>query len=319
MLTRGNVRRSLGAGLAILTVAAAVPMVARAEPAQAQAPAAAPDNSVQAAPELAPGIAPGVVPGAKPGAGAAAAGRPAGPGRASAAAAPAPTATPELAPGIAPGVAPGAKPGPAAAPSASSHAAGSPDWPCMQRKVYKLTSTQIWDGPPVDDLKGWENDEKISELTTFLESRRVPLEDAEKAIKEFAASLPEGERDQKLTLLFASVLAKINSDRSFVIGRVEEFQTAAEGALGGARARGAEARRDEPDDTRRRAARAARRQPDARAAAVQLERADFPGAAVEPDRSLRDPGPHRAARLRDRPAHPRADEVLTPERCACSG
>jgi hypothetical protein len=119
---------------------------------------------------------------------------------------------------------PGATPGPAAAPPASSHAAGSPDWPCVQRKVYKLTSTQIWDGPPVDDLKGWENDEKIAELTTFLESRRIPLEDAEKAIKEYAASLPEGERDQKLTLLFASVLARINTDRSFVIGRVEEFQ-----------------------------------------------------------------------------------------------
>jgi hypothetical protein len=193
--------------------------------AQAQAPAAAPDNSVQAAPELAPGVAPDVVPGAKSGPGAAPpAGQPPAPAVPPAAAAPAPTAAPDLAPGIAPGVVPGAKPGPAAPPPASSHAAGSPDWPCQQRKVYKLTSTQIWDGPPVDDLKGWENDEKISELTTFLESRRVPLEDAEKVIKEFAASVPEGERDQKLTLLFASELAKINSDRSFVIGRVEEFQ-----------------------------------------------------------------------------------------------
>ena len=221
MLTRGNVRRSLGAGLAILAVAAAAPVVARAEPAQAQAPA--PDNSVQAAPELAPGIAPGVVPRANPGQGAAApAGQPT-PALPPAAAAPAPTATPDLAPGVAPGVVPGAKPGPAAAPPPSSQAAGSPDWPCVQRKVYKLTSAQIWDGPPVDDLKV-ENDEKLSELTTFLESRRISLEDAEKAIKEFAASVPEGERDQKLTQLFASVLVKINSDRSFVIGRVEEFQ-----------------------------------------------------------------------------------------------
>ena len=134
-----------------------------------------------------------------------------------------PTAAPDLAPGIAPGVVPGAKPGPAAAPPPSTKDAGSPDWPCMQRKVYKLTSAQLWDGPPVDDLKV-ENDEKLSELTTFLESRRIPLEDAEKAIKEFAASVPEGERDQKLTQLFASVLTKINSDRGFVIGKVEEFQ-----------------------------------------------------------------------------------------------
>jgi hypothetical protein len=101
---------------------------------------------------------------------------------------------------------------------------GNPDWPCVQRKVLTLTSAQIWDGPPVDDLKGWEDDAKIRELTAYLESRRVPLEDAEKAIKEYAGSLPQAERDQKLTQLFASVLAKINTDRKFVMDRVEEYQ-----------------------------------------------------------------------------------------------
>jgi hypothetical protein len=111
-----------------------------------------------------------------------------------------------------------------AAPTGGAPPTGSPDWPCVQRKVATLTSAQIWDGPPVDDLKGWEGDEKITELTSYLESRRVSLQDAEKAIKEFSASLPQGERDQKLTQLFASVLAKINTDRQFVIGRIEEFQ-----------------------------------------------------------------------------------------------
>jgi hypothetical protein len=101
---------------------------------------------------------------------------------------------------------------------------GNPDWPCVQRKVLTLTSAQIWDGPPVDDLKGWENDNKIRELTSYLESRRIPLEDAEKAIKEYAESLPEAERDQKLTQLFASLLASINTDRKFVMDRVEEYQ-----------------------------------------------------------------------------------------------
>jgi hypothetical protein len=101
---------------------------------------------------------------------------------------------------------------------------GSPDWPCVQRKVLTITPAQIWDGPSIEGLKGWENDDRIVDLTAYLESRRVPITDAEKAIKEYAASLPEAERDQKLMLLFASLLDKINSDRQFVIGRVEEFQ-----------------------------------------------------------------------------------------------
>jgi hypothetical protein len=117
-----------------------------------------------------------------------------------------------------------AKAAPEPAAPTPGEVAGSPDWPCMQRKVEDLSPAQVWDGPPVDDLKGWENDDKIQDLTRILESRRVPLEDAEKAIKEFAQAQPEGERDQKLTLLFASVFAKINGDRKFVIGRIEEFQ-----------------------------------------------------------------------------------------------
>jgi hypothetical protein len=100
---------------------------------------------------------------------------------------------------------------------------GSPDWPCQQRKVRTITAAQIWDGPSVENLKV-EKDEKISDLSDVLESRRISLEDAGKAIKEFAAAQPEGERDRKLTQLFASVLDKTNTDRQFVIGRVEEFQ-----------------------------------------------------------------------------------------------
>jgi hypothetical protein len=103
-------------------------------------------------------------------------------------------------------------------------AAGNPDWPCVQRKMPTISAGQIWDGPPIDSVKGWENDNKIQELTSYLESRRISLDDAGKAIKEFAESQPAGERDKKLTELFASVLTKINGDRRFVMGRIEEFQ-----------------------------------------------------------------------------------------------
>jgi hypothetical protein len=120
-----------------------------------------------------------------------------------------------------PGAAKAEAPAPLPTPA---EVAGSPDWPCVQRKVETISPAQVWDGPELVDEKVWENDDKIRELTTILESRRVSLEDAEKAIKEYAQAQPEGERDNKLTQLFSSVLAKINADRKFVIGRVEEFQ-----------------------------------------------------------------------------------------------
>jgi hypothetical protein len=98
------------------------------------------------------------------------------------------------------------------------------DWPCVQRMVPTISAAQIWDGPPIDDVKGYEKDEKIQDLLPYLQSRRVPIEDVEKAIQEYAASIPEAERDKKLTELFAAVLHSINTDRQFVMGRIIEFQ-----------------------------------------------------------------------------------------------
>lgn len=87
-----------------------------------------------------------------------------------------------------------------------------------------LTSTQLWDGPPTEDLKAWEDDREIKNLADVLESRRVSLEDAEKAVKAFAEKQPADQRDEKLTLLFASLLTKINQDRKFVIKKIVKFQ-----------------------------------------------------------------------------------------------
>jgi hypothetical protein len=198
--------------------------------AQTPAPAADAPAKIEAAPDLAPGIAPGVVPGARPG------------GMDD----PKPAAE-EAQPGIAPGVVPGARPGgvdagpppgtnhPAFTPDAAvtpgdnaavkfspSEILSSPDWPCIQRKVPTISAAQVWDGPPLDGIK--EFSPEIRDLTEVLESRRVSAEDAEKAIKEYAAKVPEAERDKKLTELFASVLSEINTDRAFVMSRVEEFQ-----------------------------------------------------------------------------------------------
>ena len=108
----------------------------------------------------------------------------------------------------------------------------NPDWPCVQRKVLTLTSTQIWDGPPVEDLRDWSSDPEILKLVPGLVSRRVSMEDATAAIKAFAGKLPAAERDEKLKRLFAGVLTKINEERASVINGVERFQKRLRGRAG---------------------------------------------------------------------------------------
>ncbi len=101
----------------------------------------------------------------------------------------------------------------------------NPDWPCVQRKVEKLTSAQLWDGPPVDDLTKWWEDREVGALVRLVVSRRVPMETAEEEIQKFAETMPEGpERDKRLTLLFAGVLDETNKVRSSVVTGIERFQ-----------------------------------------------------------------------------------------------
>ena len=110
------------------------------------------------------------------------------------------------------------------APQALAAEATRPDWPCVQRKVATLTSAQMWDGPPVDDLTQWRDNEEITKLIAVLASRRVSLEQAAAAIARFAAAQPKDRRDEALKLVFAGLLSTVNSDRAIVVSGIERFQ-----------------------------------------------------------------------------------------------
>lgn len=100
----------------------------------------------------------------------------------------------------------------------------NPDWPCVQGKIESLTVAQTWDGPAVDTSKvPWADDEAINDLLRVLTSRRVPLPDAEAAIKKFSDQQPAAGRDAKLTLLFAGLFETSNNQRKTVIGGLEKY------------------------------------------------------------------------------------------------
>jgi len=110
------------------------------------------------------------------------------------------------------------------AAQALAASANGPDWPCVQRRVATMTSAQMWDGPDVDDLTQWRDNDEMKKLIALLVSRRVPLDQATDAIAQFAAAQRSDERDQALKLLFAGLVDTTNNDRAIVLHGIERFQ-----------------------------------------------------------------------------------------------
>ncbi|MGD9785242.1 MAG: hypothetical protein AB7E80_10530 [Hyphomicrobiaceae bacterium] len=117
---------------------------------------------------------------------------------------------------------------PAAPPPAgakpSEAATGYSDWPCVQHKQPVLTAAQMWDGPSVEPEGKTSSDDGVRRMVTIVTSRRVPMEEVERALASFRDALPEAERDPKLTELFAATLKEINQRRTVVMDGIEKFQ-----------------------------------------------------------------------------------------------
>jgi hypothetical protein len=110
-----------------------------------------------------------------------------------------------------------------AASSPASRAADPryPDWPCTQAKVPEVSLAAVWAGPPLDDVQNkWKDDAKVSALVAKLSARKTPLEDAEKAVKEFLAS-SASDKTTNAKLLFAGLFDTLNAQRSSVMSGLE--------------------------------------------------------------------------------------------------
>ena len=96
-----------------------------------------------------------------------------------------------------------------------------PDWPCSQAKVPEISLAAVWAGPPLDDVgTRWKDDAKVSALVGKLAARKTPLDDAEKAVKEFlASSAPDKATNAKL--LFAGLFDTLNAQRASVMSGLE--------------------------------------------------------------------------------------------------
>lgn len=107
----------------------------------------------------------------------------------------------------------------------TGHAAGqpaeNPDWPCVQRKVPEISAAAVWTGPALDEHRdAWRDDPVVAPLVERLAARRTPVEEAGEAI----AAVAEGpQSNDRLTMLFAGLLEKLNRERGEVIAGIERY------------------------------------------------------------------------------------------------
>jgi hypothetical protein len=96
-----------------------------------------------------------------------------------------------------------------------------PDWPCAQAKVPEISLAAVWAGAPLDDIKDkWKDDAKVSALVSKLSARKLPLEEAQKAVTEYLTAAAADKATQG-KLLFAGLFDTLNSQRASVMSGLE--------------------------------------------------------------------------------------------------
>ncbi len=96
-----------------------------------------------------------------------------------------------------------------------------PDWPCSQAKVPDISLAAVWAGPALDDVgTKWKDDAKVSALVSKLSARKMPLDEAEKSVKEFLAG-SASDKTENAKLLFAGLFDTLNAQRSQVMSGLE--------------------------------------------------------------------------------------------------
>lgn len=115
----------------------------------------------------------------------------------------------------------------AAVPAAAANRPdpSDPNWPCVQRKVPELDAASVWSGPAIDPAgTRWQDDPEIVTLVDYIAQRRVPFEEADAAVKDFASKAGAA-RSERLALLFTGLFDRLNRERKDVMSGIDRFAT----------------------------------------------------------------------------------------------
>ena len=106
---------------------------------------------------------------------------------------------------------------------AKAPAAGTTNWPCVQRKVGAIEPAQVWSGPSLPETAPADLSPVEDRLIDNLAGRRLPLDQAEKLVTTHVEQLPAAERSAAATRLMAGLLAQLNNERNEVMTGIERY------------------------------------------------------------------------------------------------
>jgi hypothetical protein len=98
-----------------------------------------------------------------------------------------------------------------------------PDWPCQQIKVPHLSLAAVWSGPALEGQPGdWRQDPQLVDLVQNMAQRRVPIEQMQTQIREFAAQAGD-QKAPKLLLALSAVFNLLDEERGNVVDGLDRF------------------------------------------------------------------------------------------------
>lgn len=106
------------------------------------------------------------------------------------------------------------------------------NWPCAQAKVSKLSPGQMWPGTTVpENPTAWQENKEVADLVQNILPRRVPLEETETLIADFAKKHDGGNLNELLKMTFNGMLYEINNIRAEIITGITRFSSRQKGLV----------------------------------------------------------------------------------------
>jgi hypothetical protein len=98
-----------------------------------------------------------------------------------------------------------------------------PDWPCQQIKVPELSLAAVWSGPSVDtNDTSWKDNPPVADLVDRIAPRRVPIEQAQTLVHDFAQHAGAQKQPQLLQVL-VGLFNVLGQERDSVLTGLDRF------------------------------------------------------------------------------------------------